>query len=190
MKMFKRLAAVLLAGVMSLSVLTACGGGKTNEQKVEDAYLTVFSSAFGLEDLKNDDALKTLAKNYLDKSVAEDGSLTNAPFMSPNQVEDDWVADKDGNVTMVVIPSSDKAATSLDEADLNQLDDQDALKAAGEALKQSMNITPEMTAQLKTYIKGVGVASVKKGDKYYIAFAVKMSEDALKSGDNTITSNN
>lgn len=54
MKMFKRFAAALLAGVMVLAMLTACGGNggggvdtRTNEQKAEDAYLAVYSGLFG-----------------------------------------------------------------------------------------------------------------------------------------------
>ena len=46
MKMFKRFAAALLAGVMVLAMLTACGGGAGGpgatsefEKKVQDVYM-------------------------------------------------------------------------------------------------------------------------------------------------------
>ena len=51
MKKIKRFAAVLLAGIMALALLTACGGsGSDNPEfdaKVESAYLDALNKAFG-----------------------------------------------------------------------------------------------------------------------------------------------
>ncbi len=55
MKMFKRFAAALLAGVMVLAMLTACGGGAGGpgesefEKKVQDVYMTALNKDYGTE---------------------------------------------------------------------------------------------------------------------------------------------
>ena len=53
MKMFKRFAAALLAGVMVLAMLTACGGGAGGpgesefEKKVQDVYMAALNKEYG-----------------------------------------------------------------------------------------------------------------------------------------------
>ena len=72
MKKMKRLVAVLLAGVMVLAMLTACGGTGNDaatakfEGKVEQAYMTKLNEKFG-ENFENDAAIKKLAVEYIEK---------------------------------------------------------------------------------------------------------------------------
>lgn len=78
MKKIKRFAAVLLAGIMALALLTACGGsGSDNPEfdaEVESAYLVALNKKFGKE-FENDDAIRALAVTHIaEKSGAE--SLT------------------------------------------------------------------------------------------------------------------
>lgn len=65
MKMAKKLVAVLLAGVLALSVLTACSGsaGPLSEETVMD-YLLDMGKAAGYR-FKKDDVMTTAAKNVL-----------------------------------------------------------------------------------------------------------------------------
>lgn len=65
MKMTKKLVAVLLAGVLALSVLTACSGsaGPLSEETVMD-YLLDMGKAAGYR-FKKDDVMTTAAKNVL-----------------------------------------------------------------------------------------------------------------------------
>lgn len=77
MKMFKRFAAALLAGVMVLAMLTACGGtGNGNdaatakfEASVEQAYMDKLNDVIGKEfenkEFKNDAAIKELAVEHI-----------------------------------------------------------------------------------------------------------------------------
>ena len=79
MKKLKRLAAVLLAGIMALALLTACGGSGSDNPKfdaeVESAYLYALNKAFKTS-FENDDAIRALAVTHItEKSGAE--SLTN-----------------------------------------------------------------------------------------------------------------
>ena len=72
MKMFKRFAAALLAGVMVLAMLTACGGGASGpgesefEKKVQDVYMAALNKEYGTE-WSNNSEVKELATEALNK---------------------------------------------------------------------------------------------------------------------------
>ena len=80
MKMFKRFAAALLAGVMVLAMLTACGGnggnGPSLGEQLESAMVDQMNSvrSEGCEKLTNDPTLRAEAMAVLDK-VTADGKL-------------------------------------------------------------------------------------------------------------------
>lgn len=80
MKKMKRLVAVLLAGIMALAMLTACGGTPSTpgssefETKVEQAYMAKLNEAFG-KNFNNDDAIKKLAVDYIQE-------VSGAPTLS------------------------------------------------------------------------------------------------------------
>ena len=80
MKMFKRFAAALLAGIMALAMLTACGGIGNDaatakfEASVEQAYMAKLNEKFG-ENFENDAAIKKLAVEYIEK-MANKETLT------------------------------------------------------------------------------------------------------------------
>lgn len=80
MKKLKRFAAVLLAGIMALALLTACGGsGSDNPEfdaKVESAYLDALNKKFGKE-FENDDAIRALAVTHVTEKSGAD-SLTGS----------------------------------------------------------------------------------------------------------------
>ena len=79
MKTIKRLAAVLLAGIMALALLTACSGSDAGnpefEAKVESAYLAALNKKFGKEFENNADIKALAVKQITQNSGAE--SLTN-----------------------------------------------------------------------------------------------------------------
>ena len=78
MKKIKRLAAVLLAGIMALALLTACGGSDPGnpefDAKVESAYLDALNKKFG-KTFENDDAIRALAVTHITEKSGAD-SLT------------------------------------------------------------------------------------------------------------------
>ena len=81
MKKLKRLAAVLLAGIMALALFTACSdssdpGNPEFDTKVERAYLEALNKAFGTS-FKNDDAIRTLALTHITEKHGAD-SLTSS----------------------------------------------------------------------------------------------------------------
>ncbi len=79
MKKIKRLAAVLLAGIMAIALLTACSGSDAGnpefEAKVESAYLAALNKKFGKEFENNADIKALAVKQITENSSAE--SLTN-----------------------------------------------------------------------------------------------------------------
>ena len=80
MKKLKRLAAVLLAGIMALALLTACGGSDPGnpefDAKVESAYLTALNKTFKTS-FENDDAIRALAVSHVVENSGAD-SLTGS----------------------------------------------------------------------------------------------------------------
>lgn len=80
MKKIKRLAAVLLAGIMALALLTACGGSDPGnpefDAKVESAYLDALNKAFKTS-FENDDAIRALAVSHVVENSGAD-SLTGS----------------------------------------------------------------------------------------------------------------
>ena len=98
MKKMKRLVAVLLAGVMVLAMLTACGGIGNDaatakfEGKVEQAYMTKLNEKFG-ENFENDAAIKKLAVEYIEK-MANKETLTKDELWTkeePTEKTQNWV---------------------------------------------------------------------------------------------------
>jgi len=72
MKKLTKLTSLLLAGIMALAMLTACGGIGNDaatakfEAKAEQVYMAKLNDAFGKE-FKNDDAIKNLAVEHIEE---------------------------------------------------------------------------------------------------------------------------
>lgn len=98
MKKMKRLVAVLLAGVMVLAMLTACGGIGNDaatakfEAKAEQVYMAKLNEKFG-ENFENDAAIKKLAVEYIEK-MANKETLTKDELWTkeePTEKTQNWV---------------------------------------------------------------------------------------------------
>ena len=81
MKKIKRLAAVLLAGIMALALFTACidssdPGNPEFDAKVESAYLDALNNTFGTS-FENDADIKRLAIEHIEEKHGAD-SLTGS----------------------------------------------------------------------------------------------------------------
>ena len=95
MKMFKRFAAALLAGVMVLAMLTACGGSGSGSpiapgsdvEKAEAFYMDVYNAMLEAE-YQNDTTLKAEAKKLLEDSLDDNGALKSGKKMTVTQESD------------------------------------------------------------------------------------------------------
>lgn len=97
MKKIKRFAAVLLAGIMALALLTACSdssdpGNPEFDPKVESAYLDALNNTFGTS-FENDADIRTLAVTHITEKHGAD-SLTGETL---------YKTDGDGKTTVRLV---------------------------------------------------------------------------------------
>lgn len=79
MKLTKRLLAMALAGVMLLTILTGCSGGKTGDRLVEEYMGTFLSEIYGLGDVPithDVPEIKTVAEMFKTSWLNENGEWT------------------------------------------------------------------------------------------------------------------
>ena len=175
MKKIKRLAAVLLAGIMALALLTACSGSDAGnpefEAKVESAYLAALNKKFGKEFENNADIKALAVKHITQNSGAE--SLTNETLWKTDgnektvvrQVMLCWELKRDTERRYVPFFYEAATAQNIKVSSSNIL----ALfrtvnKGLGNAEENS--ITLELTAL------GVGAKTI--GNKTYVAIGIGM----------------
>ena len=167
MKMFKRFAAALLAGVMVLAMLTACGGGSgsgasTIGEEFENKYIAAINTLRGenAEKLENDTDLRNKALAQLQK-IKDDGTIAvtdaNTSIVTP-----------DGkSVTAVVISvgtkgEPDKGVCQAKEITAESLGEI-TTEGAGEGAVETMRA-----------LKKIGIATKVINGKTYAAIAIEI----------------
>ena len=164
MKMFKRFAAALLAGVMVLAMLTACGGGSftptSDVEKAEALYMDAFNTALGTN-YENDADLEKLAKQVLDDSLNEDGNLKNGKGMIFSEDAGNSVYRV---VTILAQQGNKKVPYGITSEEL--------------ANKDKVIVNVDQTTKKVT--TGLAVGAVKKGDKVYVAIAMTKDMNLMK----------
>ena len=170
MKKMKRLVAVLLAGIMVLAMLTACGGTGNDaatakfEGKVEQAYMTKLNEKFG-ENFENDAAIKKLAVEYIEK-MANKETLTKDELWTkeePTEKTQNWVMIcYDVQNTGKYVMSSYEAA----QAETITPKNIDTFWSFAQMKRASVGQKAKFTAL------GVGVETI--GDKTYVAIGVRV----------------
>lgn len=163
MKKMKRLVAVLLAGIMALAMLTACGGSFTPTSDVEKAealYMDAFNTALGTN-YENDADLEKLAKQVLDDSLNEDGTLKNGKGMIFSEDAGNSVYRV---VTILAQQGNKKVPYGITSEEL--------------ANKDKVIVNVDQTTKKVT--TGLAVGAVKKGDKVYVAIAMTKDMNLMK----------
>lgn len=164
MKKMKRLVAVLLAGVMVLAMLTACGGGSftptSDVEKAEALYMDAFNTALGTN-YENDADLEKLAKQVLDDSLNEDGTLKNGKGMISSEDAGNSVYRV---VTILAQQGNKKVPYGITSEEL--------------ANKDKVIVNVDQTTKKVT--TGLAVGAVKKGDKVYVAIAMTKDMNLMK----------
>ena len=163
MKKMKRLVAVLLAGIMALAMLTACGGGSftptSDVEKAEALYMDAFNTALGTN-YENDAELKKLAKQVLDENLNEDGVLNSDKEMT--------VKKKDGKVWTVVTILAQQGNKKVPYG------------ITSEELANKDKVIVNVDQTTKKVTTGLAVGDVKKGDKVYVAIAMTKDMNLMK----------
>ena len=172
MKKMKRLVAVLLAGVMVLAMLTACGGTGNDaatakfEGKVEQAYMTKLNEKFG-ENFENDAAIKKLAVEYIEK-MANKETLTKDELWTkeePTEKTQNWV------MICYDVQNTGKYVMSSYEAD-----NAETITPNQKSIDAFLNLAQMKRGQVGNTAKftalGVGVKTID--GKTYVAIGVRV----------------
>lgn len=166
MKMLKKMAALLLVGVMALALLTACGDeapSKSFAQQTEETVFSLCSKAFGIE--KNDADMKKLAEKTLGY-IDEDGVVTIHEDMA------DYSNPVNGKITITVAMPLPAPNTQV---------------SPNAKTYKAFEITPENLSQIQNAMGSVetiknlngvtinklGVAAKTINNKTYVAYAAE-----------------
>ena len=108
MKKFRRLAALLLAGVLALAVLSGCGGSRF-EREVEETVLKYVNAAMretqgeGAREFKNDPALRQKAYEMLGRIDPESGLIDSEKAL---MIIDESLGDK-STTTLIAVKAEE-----------------------------------------------------------------------------------
>ena len=181
MKKIKRFAAVLLAGIMALALLTACGGsGSDNpefEAKVESAYLDALNKAFGTS-FENDDAIRALAVTHIAEKSGADSLSSNARYKT----------DGDGKTTVRLVQICYDVRKSTKENYVPlfyEAAKTDAIKANYTNVQALLRIVNEEIANadkngITLELTALGVGAKTIGGKTYVAIGFELTNTAAQ----------
>ena len=181
MKKLKLFAAVLLAGIMALALLTACGGSDPGnpefDAKVESAYLAALNKAFKTS-FENDDAIRALAVTHIRENSGAD-SLTGSARCKTEGSEKTVVRqvqlcfDTKSSKPDAYVPLFYQAAAAQ-TITANRLNVQALLRTVNEELggAEENGITLELTA--------LGVGAWTIGGKTYVAIGFELTNTAAQ----------
>ena len=172
MKMFKRFAAALLAGVMVLAMLTACGGAGgsgspiapgSDVEKAEAFYMDVFNAMLEKK-YPNDTTLKAEAKKVLEESLDDNGALKSGKKMTV-------MLGTDTAITILPSQGSETVPGGFTSEELAQ-----AIAHKDEAIAEVKG----QFGAIKDYVTKFAVGAVQRGDKTYVALAMTLDLTKLE----------
>ena len=181
MKKIKRLAAVLLAGIMALALLTACSGSDAGnpefEAKVESAYLAALNKKFGKEFENNADIKALAVKQITENSGAE--SLTNETLWKTDgnektvvrQVMLCWELKRDTGKSYVPFFYEAATAQNIKVSSSNIL-------ALFRTVNKGLGNAEENGRTLELTALGVGAKTI--GGKTYVAIGFELTRSAAQ----------
>ena len=182
MKKMKRLVAVLLAGVMVLAMLTACGGTGNDaataefEGKVEQAYMTKlneelnkkFKNYVAIKEFKNDDAIKNLAVKHIEAMASKETLSMDELWAEEKMTEktQNWVM-----ICYDVNQSTGKYVTSSYEAD-----NAETITPDETTIKAFLNLAQMKRGQVGNTAKftALGVGAKTINGKTYVAIGFRV----------------
>ena len=176
MKKLKRLAAVLLAGIMALALFTACSdsnpGNPEFDSKVERAYQKALNNTFGTS-FENDADIKRLAIEHIEEKHGAD-SLTGETL---------YKTDGDGKTTvrLVQICYDVRKSTKENYVPLfyeaantpNITPDKMSLRTLYYAVEQEIEAAKKNGITLELTALGVGAKTI--GGKTYVAIGFELT---------------
>ena len=178
MKKFRRLAALLLAGVLALAVLSGCGGSRF-EREMEETVLKYVNAAMrgtqgeGAREFKNDPELRQKAYELLGKIDPESGLIdSQKAFMSIE--ERLW--DK-STITFIAVKTEEYSRSGKRLATEITPDELPKIKQAIDGMLRSNE--DDSDGSLAEVMTAFGVAARTIGGKTYMA--IGMTVEPTKS---------
>ncbi len=139
--------------------------GVWDAEKVEALYMDIYNAALGADaDYENNAELKKQAKQVLTDSLDEEGALKSGQKMTSKKYEGitAWTT-----FTILAQPGNENVPYGITSKELAEtLANKDKAIAEVRSNFGKMGVTKETTT-------GLAVGAVKKGDKVYVAIAVK-----------------
>ena len=176
MKKLKRLAAVLLAGIMALALFTACSdsdpGNPEFDAKVESAYQEALKTKFGTS-FENDADIKRLAIEHIEEKHGAD-SLTGSARCKTEGDEKTVVRqvqlcyDAKSSKPNAFVPLFYEAANTP-----NITPDKMSLRTLYYAVEQEIEAAKKNGRTLELTALGVGVKTI--GGKTYVAIGFELT---------------
>lgn len=176
MKKLKRLAAVLLAGIMALALFTACSdsdpGNPEFDPKVESAYQEALKTKFGTS-FENDADIKRLAIEHIEEKHGAD-SLTGSARCKTEGDEKTVVRqvqlcyDAKSSKPNAFVPLFYEAANTP-----NITPDKMSLRTLYYAVEQEIEAAKKNGRTLELTALGVGVKTI--GGKTYVAIGFELT---------------
>ena len=176
MKKIKRLAAVLLAGIMALALFTACSdsdpGNPEFDAKVESAYQEALKTKFGTS-FENDADIKSLAIEHIEEKHGAD-SLTGSARCKTEGDEKTVVRqvqlcyDAKSSKPNAFVPLFYEAANTP-----NITPDKMSLRTLYYAVEQEIEAAKKNGRTLELTALGVGVKTI--GGKTYVAIGFELT---------------
>ena len=173
MKKLTKLTSLLLAGIMALAMLTACGGIGNDaatakfEAKAEQVYMAKLNDAFGKE-FKNDDAIKNLAVKHIE-------AMASKETLSMDELwAEEKLTEKTQNWVMIcydVSQSNGKYVTSSYEAD-----NAETITPNQKSIDAFLNLAQMKKMQVgnKAKFTALGVGAKTINGKTYVAIGFRV----------------
>lgn len=176
MKNWKKLAAMLLAGIMALAMLTACGGDgsgaaggssakKDEDVQTEQAIIQEMNKKAGSTSFTNNGTLKNVAWETLSKIDTETGSIKWSDAHT--------VKTTDGKTVFVNVATNGSVVSGEKNVTANNVTSLDSSKLLD--WMESHNLFHNIDFALTNRWVDIGVAAKKIDGKVYVAIAVSVN---------------
>ena len=175
MKMLKKMAALLLVGVMALALLTACGDDSAPSfaQKAEDATFASVKASTGIQ--VNDADLKKLAESKIDLIDTEKGTFDFKKSYSAEEAQkfqEDVYSTGKGSMTMALPLMKDgKMQNGIYEVMEITADNIGSLNQGTDAMHDLLDKMASVNG-MSIKITKIGVAAKTVNGKTYAAIAM------------------
>lgn len=177
MKMFKKLMAIALAGVMALAILTGCGSSLNEKEIIKQMndQLTISSmtnSSFkGFKEFKADKEMdakaETIAKKVAEKAKTQAEIET---VLKSNEMKEIVLGKDDTNVYMISYVKSVSFGSKYYKTNKDMVD----LQVIDENATSHFDITAQVGREVKDAVVGVGFADATVGGSVYTIVVMKV----------------